>query len=156
MGMQRRRERADGSTVSARHAAAVHRGGLLPPNGLASRAEVVSFMKTVPSYPREEIEAIERFVVVRWHDELAMNQFLTSLSASIRAEDFLGLEYKIAALVANDISQHADLIYNSNAFAAITQTQRFWKMSSGQPPAAERCTRLALLLAIKLNNLKSV
>lgn len=154
--MQRRRQHADIAAVSARHAAHGGRDNLLPPNGLASRAEVAAFMKNVPSYPPEEIMAIERFVVVRWHDEFAMHQFLTSLSASIRAEDFLGLEYKIAALVANDVAPHADLIYNSNAFAAITATMRFWRMSSGQPPAAERCTRLALLLAIKLNNLKSV
>lgn len=154
--MHRRGQHADVAPVSARHAAAVHRADRLPPQGSFSRAEVVAFMRNVPSYPHEEIAAIERFGVMRWHDECAMHQFLSSLTTSIRAEDFLGLEYKIAALVANDIAAHADLIYHSSAFAAITATQRFWRMSAGQSPAAERCTRLALLLAIKLNHLKSV
>lgn len=155
--MQRRPSAA---TTSARHAANLHQKDAfahLPERGAGfSRAEIVQFIKNVPNFPHEEIAAIERFGVMRWHDETSMRQFLSSLTASIRAEDFLGLEYKIVALVSNEISEHADLIFQSDAFAAITATQRFWKMSAGQSPAAERCTRLALLLAIKLNHLKSV
>jgi len=165
--MHRRKQSTDAS-VSTRHAANLAVGAgfrepcqkdayaHLPERGSFSRAEIVQFMKNVPNFPHEEITTIERFGVMRWHDECSMHQFLSSLTASIRAEDFLGLEYKVASLIANDISEHADLIFHSNAFAAITATQKFWRMSAGQSPAAERCTRLALLLAIKLNHLKSV